>query len=175
MLRKIVLILLLAYIVEHAPWRLMALLAETFFVRSGSTRVAQTNDRYWEARMLQERIEEMGYSVKYTKNLSILTNVGVLGVYGLTSPTHHTVEIEEGLSWDARYAILAHEGGHALSNSPIHTLDEAEAFAEAVATLVANNGLREHARYLSSRKMALFTVIMLDHAKIYRTAATLME
>ena len=171
-MRKLVLALLLAFIVEHAPWRLMALFAETFVTRPGLTRVVQTNNRYWDALALQERIEELSYTVEFTKDL---TYQGV-PVYGLTMSSRHSVQVEAALSWDARYAVLAHEGGHmALGQSPMYTSEEHEAFAECVALLISHDGIREHARYLSTHKLALFTVIALDSARIYRAAAILQE
>lgn len=176
-MRKYVVVALLACVWNLTPWRLLALLSETFVVHPGLTRVVQTNERYWDTMSLQERINELGYSVKYTKGLVIQTGMfEVTPIYGLTKKGEGSIaiEIEAGLSWDARYAILAHEGGH-IFQSEMYSQAEGEAFAEAVAMLISHDGVREHARYLANRKLALFTLIALDSARIYRAAAVLME
>lgn len=177
MFRKVVLALLLAFIVEHAPWRLMALFAETFVTRPGLTRVVQTNNLYWESAALEARIIELGYSVTYVKDLTVPAGyMQVMQVYGATrkGPEHIDIRVEAALSWDARYSILAHEGGHIFQDEG-YSHAEGEAFAEAVAMLVSHDGIREHARYLSQKKLALLTVIALDHERIYRAAAVLQE
>jgi len=176
-MRKYVLAGILAVVLSFVPWRLYALLGETFFVHPGLTRTVETNQRYWDAAILQERIEELGYPVKYTKGLTVQVNMfQMMPVYGVTRKDDGKVSIgvEAGLSWDARYAILAHEGGH-IFQSEMYSGSEGEAFAEAVAMLVSHDGIREHARYLSNKKLALFTVIALDSARIYRAAAVLQE
>jgi len=176
-MRYAILALLLAVIVAHTPWRLLALFAETFVVHPGLTRVVPTNTRYWDTLILQERIAELGYPVTYVRDLMVPINMfQVMPVYGVTEKDGGkvSIRIEAGLSWDARYAILAHEGGH-IFQSEGYSGAEGEAFAEAVAMLVSHDGIREHARYLANRKLALLTVIALDHAKVYRAAATLAE
>jgi hypothetical protein len=175
--RKYILASILAVVLCFVPWRLGALLAETFVVHPGLTRVVQTNSRYWDVAILQERIEELGYPVKYTKGLTVQINMfQMMPVYGVTRKDDGkvSIEVEADLSWDARYAILAHEGGH-IFQSEIYSGPEGEAFAEAVAMLVSHDGIREHARYLSNKKWALFTIVALDSARIYRAAAVLQE
>jgi hypothetical protein len=176
-MRKYILASILALVLCFVPWRLYALLGETFFVHPGLTRTVETNKRYWDVAILQERIEELGYPVKYTPGLTVQINMfQMMPVYGVTRKNNGNVsiEVEEGLSWDARYAVLAHEGGH-IFQSEIYSGAEGEAFAEAVAMLVSHDGIREHARYLSNKKWALFTIIALDSDKIYRAAAVLQE
>src|SRR5262245_44588922 len=126
-MKTLVLVLLLAFIAEHAPWRLMGLMVETFFTRPGLTRVAQTNERYWDAQMLQDRLEQLGFEGSYEKDLTVMTRQGLIPVYGLTTFPKHTVQVEAALSWDARYAVLAHEGGHLTTGmSGMYTYEEGE-------------------------------------------------
>lgn len=175
-MKKVIALLLALYIALYTPWKLCALMGETFFVSPGLTRVVQTHNRYWDVAMLKERIEAMGYSVRFTKGLTMPSMFQTIPVYGLTekgSGAAH-IQVEEGLSWDMRYDVLAHEGGH-IFQSERYSEEESEAFAEAVATIVTHNGLREHARYLASHKLALFTILVLDSAKVYRAAAVLTE
>lgn len=176
-MRKLLLVLLLAFIAEHTPWRLMALMSETFFTHPGLTRVVQANDRYWDVAVLKERIEYLGYPVTYVKELKAPVNpFEEVPVLGVTRKGEGTVSImvEANLSWNARRAVLAHEGGH-IFQSELYSYEESEAFAEAVASLMLHDGLREHARYLSNKKFALFTLILLDSTRIYRAAAVLEE
>jgi hypothetical protein len=175
--KKYVVAALLAAYLLFIPWKLVALLAETLVVHPGLTRTVQTNDRYWDTLVLQERIEELGYPITYTKGLTIQANLfQMVPVYGVTRKDDGkvSIEVESELSWDARYAILAHEGGH-IFQSELYSHEEGEAFAEAVAMLVSQDGIREHARYLSNKKFALLSVIVLDSARVYRAAAVLSE
>lgn len=175
-MKKVIALLLALYIALYTPWKLCALMTETFFVSPGLTRTVQTQAHYWEVALLQERIAELGYPVTFTKDLSVPTMFGAMPVYGLTMKGDGkvSIQVEAGLSWDARYAVLAHEGAH-IFQSERYTESEGEAFAEAVATLMSHDGLREHARYLAGKKLALFTILMLDSAKVYRAAAVLTE
>lgn len=175
-MKKVVALILALYIAVYTPWKLCALMGETFFVSPGLSRMATTQVRYWDAGILKERIEALGYPVSYTKDLVVPTMFGSIPVYGLTMKGDGKVSIgvEAGLSWDARYVVLAHEGGH-IFQTERYSEAEGEAFAEAVATLVAHDGIREHARYLAGKKLALFTILMLDSAKVYRAAAVLTE
>jgi hypothetical protein len=176
MKKKFLALLLAGYIALATPWKLAALMVETFYVHPGLTRMTQTHTRYWDVAILKERIEALGYTVKFTKDLTMPSMFQSIRVYGLTEKGggKASIQVDEGLSWDMRYDVLAHEGGH-IFQSERYSEEESEAFAEAVATIVTHNGLREHARYLASHKLALFTVLLLDSAKVYRAAAVLTE
>ena len=172
MLKKVVLALLLAFIIEHTPWTLLALLSESMVLRPGLTKVVKGTDHYWECRALDLRLTGLGWTVSYVSHL----RNGLEEVYGLTNLANHTIQVDADLEWNARYAILAHEGGHALM-SVYEWGDEgdAEAFAEAIGALVAGDGIREHARYLSTRKLNLLNITVLKADRIYRAAAMLQE
>lgn len=172
MMRKLLLALLLAFIVEHAPWRLLALMSEALVLRPGLTQVVQTNDRYWDAQALQIRLYALGWTVTYQHPVVM----GEQEVYGQTILQLHLIQVDSALSWDARFAVLAHEGAHALQDIPEWSdSGEGEGFAEAVAAVMAQDGFREHARYLSSHKLALLNTIVFKHARVYRVAALLQE
>lgn len=170
MFKKLALALLLAYIVEHTPWRLLALLGETLVVKPGRTQVVKGTARYWDVLALEMRLAAMGWTISYDRHL----HGG--RAYGLTDNEAHTIQIDADLEWDARYSILAHEGGHALQSAWEWVNEEdGEAFAESVAYLVAQNGVREHARYLSTHKLALLSTIVFKADRVYRAAALLQE
>lgn len=171
-MKKMVLALLLAYIMASTPWRLLALLGETMVVRPGLTHIAKGSDQYWDVRSLELRLVGLGWQVVYTPHL---TN-GRQEVYGVTDLLSHTIQVDAALEWNARYMVLAHEGGHALMSIDEWASDaDAEAFAEAVSVLVYHDGLREHARYMANHKMALLNAIVMKTGRIYRAAAMLQE
>lgn len=157
-------------ILLHAPWRLAALVCEAEVMHPGRVRMEQGNDGYWHAIELETRLIGVGFSVAYVKGLSYAGQE----VYGLTEIAQHKISVDADLSWDARYAVLAHEGGHVLQ--PIW-LDgrEPEAFAEMVAMLVAHDGIREHARYLAGLKSEVLVVALSEWQAIYHAAAVLED
>lgn len=161
---------LILTILAHAPWRIWGLAAETMVVHPGLTHMSQANDKYFEAQALQGRLETIGWSVSYVRNL----NMHGLQLYGLTNTDEHTIYVEEDLSWNARYAILAHEGGHTLQRG-WYSRAEGEAFAEAVATVVTHDGIREHARYLAPFKMDALWMLLFDSSAVYRAAGILQD
>lgn len=159
------LLLVLAY---QLPWRLLGLVAETLVMRPGITRMTAGHERYWDARDLQTRLEELGWTVKYEPGLSVYGTPA----YGVTTPAERLIEIDAELGWDGRLATLAHEGGHVFQ--PVWLSPrEREAFAECVALLVARDGPREHARYLASAKWELVLVTLGEWPRIYRAAEVL--
>lgn len=171
-MKNLLALILLVLTVEHTPWRLLALLGETAVMQPGLTRVVKGSDRYWDARALEVRLTGLGWHVVYAPHL----HSGMQEVYGVTDIRDRTIHIDSDLEWDARYMILAHEGGHALMTAYEWSDDSAaEAFAEAVATLVAHNGLREHARYLTNHRLALLMTVLTKSSRVYRAAAMLQE
>ena len=169
-MKKALFVLLLSTIAIHAPWRLMALAVETLVVQPGPTRFSSDNDKYWDALELEARLIDLGYMVGYGPQLI----VNGQSAYGLMAPGEHVIMIDQRLSWNARFAVLAHEGGHVLQRG-WYTRAQGEAFAESVAALVAHDGLREHARYMSGFKMDAIWVMLTDWRAIYRAARTLED
>lgn len=169
-MKKLVLALLLAYIVDRTPWTLLALTAEAMVLRPNLTRVVKGNDQYWQVGQLQGRLKSLGWSVSYKPHLSY----NGVEVYGLTDTDERTIIIDGDLEWNTRYAVLAHEGGHTLQPG-WHNYEMEECFAEAVATLVAGGGIREHARYLAAHKASLLMLLLFDSARVYHAAAVLQD
>lgn len=159
---------LVLFVLASAPYRLIALVATSFVVTPGYTQVANTNDDYWHAMNLAGRLGSMGWTVSYVDNLSLMFHQEI---YGATVPAAHTIYIEGTLSWDARYAILAHEGGHVLQKAWMD-VDGGECFAESVASLMSGR-LREHARYVSTSRWSCAALVAADWPAIYHAAATL--
>jgi hypothetical protein len=166
-MRKLVLAFLALMILAHAPWRLLAVAAEAEVMSPGLTRMPQTSTHYWDELALEARLVDLSWEVGYQPHL----NVDGIAVYGVTIPSHHAIFIEEGLSWDARYAVLAHEGGHTLQPGWLSERQD-EVFAEMVAAVVSG-GVREHARYLSSSKVDVIVVLVTEWPAIYSAAAVL--
>ncbi len=168
-LRSLLLFLMLGVFI-HAPWRLAALAAETLVIAPGLTRTSDQDDQYWQALDLQRRLENMGWTVTYVPGISREGQK----VYGVTDPSAHTITMDAGLRWNARLAILAHEGGHTLQSGWL-TRNQGETFAEAVATLISHDGLREHARYLTGFRADAVLTILVEWRAIYRAAAVLED
>lgn len=167
-MRKIALVFVVL-LALYAPWRLIVLGVESCFLTPGYVRTESGHDHYWEAKNLAMRLEQLGWTVTYQANL-----VEEHGALGLTRFSDRTITIEDTLSWNERYSILAHEGAHTLQ--PVRmTGGQKEVFAEAVSLLVMQNGYREHARYLSSMRADVFTVLLTEWPAIYRTATMLRE
>lgn len=165
-MRRLLSVILLTLLALTIPWRLAALFAEALVVSPGLTRTQSGTDDYWAALDLQARLERLGWAVQYKPGLA-----DDCGCYGLTSFHSRDIYIEDALSWNARFAVLAHEAGHTLE-PPRLTENQGEVFAEAVATLIARDGLRDHARYLASMRGDLFTMVAYER-EIYATVATL--
>lgn len=159
---------LLAFIIYQAPWRLSALVLETLVMPTGYTRLVDGDSRYWDAQDLEYRLEKMGWSIVYQDDMAASRNL-----LGLMVPATRQIFIESSLHWNAKYTVLAHEGAHTLQPGRL-TTNQAEAFAEAVATLVSGDSLREHARYLAGVKADLIPVVLVQWREIYR-AADLLE
>ena len=155
---RVGLVLLIAF---HAPWRLAVLAVEIACVSPGWVKTTQSDSLYWEAKNLQRRLELRGWLVQYLE--------GPPELYGMTQPDAHTVTINQSLHWNARYATLLHEGGHILGPSWLSTPQQ-EAFAESVAAIAGQDGLREHARYLSSIRGDAYLVLLTEWRNIYRAA-----
>lgn len=174
-MKKALLIFLLLTIALHAPWRLLALCAETLVVSPGLTRVSQGDDLYWEALALEARLVDFGWAVSYEKDPRVVVGfMQTVPVYGVTDDHEHTITIDEALHWNARFAVLAHEGGHTFQRSWLNR-NQGETFAEAVAMLVSHDGLREHARYLSSYRVEAILTMLVEWRAIYRAAAVLED
>lgn len=170
-MKRGVLAFLILMIFAHAPWKLMALAAETLVLHPGATRVSHENDQYWETMALYSRLTGMGWRVTVADEL---VSPDGMPAYGLTNTGTHEIEIDQTLSWNARYAVLAHEGGHTFQPS-YATRAQGEVFAEAVATLVCHDGIREHARYLSLYKTDTLLVLLTESSAIYHAAAVLED
>jgi hypothetical protein len=163
--RNAILLLLAAFIVEHAPFRLAALAVATAAAPGGVTRVAAGDDRYWDALDLELRLIHTGWTVAYKPHPTMNGEE----VYGVTNSGDRTVVIDADLHWNARYSVLAHEFGH--TQQPAW-LDRAqgEAFAEAVSYLLAGGDVREHARYLRGARPESLLVFLTEWQDIYRAA-----
>lgn len=165
-MKKYLGVLFIAFVLCYAPWRLMALGVEVLCMHPGPTRVTQDDSSYWQALSLELRLTDLGWVVTY--------QAGMVDhdLYGMTSPSEHTVKVEQSLHWNARYQILAHEGGHTLEPGWLNR-GQGEVFAEVVAMLVTHDGLREHARYLSRDKMGFLFTSLMEWQAMYNAAEML--
>lgn len=170
MTKRVALLLLSTFIAFHAPWRVMALVVEAEFMKPGPVRFTQTTDHYWDCAYLERRLSNIGYSVAYRPNLRALGGP----VYGYTNSHTHEIVVDANLSWDARYAVLAHEAGHVLQP---WWLDggQPEVFAEMVSTIMSRDGIREHARYLADQKLDVLVVALAEWPAAYHAAAALED
>ena len=161
-----VLALLAVHIAAAFPWRLATLAAETLLTNPSRTeRMRQGNDKFWEFLDLESRLERRGWDV----------SIGGLpaGIAGMTNQRSRTIVVAEGLGWNERYSTLAHEGAHTLQPEALfENHAQEEVFAESVATLIAHDGIREHARYLARYKADILTMVAFWH-DIYRAAEEL--
>jgi hypothetical protein len=154
----------------HTPWRLLHLAAEVAVMRPDFTRMPTTNTHYWEARRLETKLEWLGYQVFYEKDLNAMGRPA----FGLTDRSEHIVRIDKDLSWDGRYLVLAHEAGHVVAPGWLQGPD-GEVFAESVAVLIDEDGIRESARYLSDSKSNFFFTSLAEWRAIYHAAALLTD
>lgn len=165
-MKKFILAVLTVLILAHAPWKLIALGVEVFNVTPGLTRISRDDAHYWQALNLEERLIASGWSVKYAP---------IEGdVFGETFPDRRAIVIEDRLHWNARYAVLAHEAGHTLQPAWA-TRNQGEVFAECVAALLAQDGLREHARYLAKYRGDFLLTVFVEWPAMYRAAALLED
>lgn len=167
-MKRLLLLLVFAFVVEHAPWRLMALCAETMAMQPSRSHITQADDQYWDALKLESQLINLGWAVSYDDGMA------AQNLYGLTVSRDHEIHIEKSLHWNQRFAILAHEGGHTLEPGYLDRA-QGEVFAESVAALVAHDGLREHARYLARVKLVTVVTLLLEWQRIYRAAALLED
>ena len=164
-LRLVCLSVLLTICAVNAPWRLSVLAIETLVMRPGHLRTprADENDNYWRARDLESRLTHLGWTVQYEPDSPYY--------YGITRFQNRSITINESLSWDGKFAILAHEGAHALQPARL-TQEQSEIFAESVAALVVGPRVRESARYLAGLKGDILTMGVYWQ-EIYRVAGIL--
>lgn len=167
-MKRALLTLLVTFLLAHAPWRLMVLAAEVLVVSRGHIHTDPGHDQYWQARDLETRLTSLGWTVTYRRALTVYGTEA----YGVTQPSERAITIDADLSWNARLATLAHEGGHVLQPAWLDR-NQGEAFAESVAALVAHDGLREHARYLASMRADFVIVVLVEWRAIYRAAYVL--
>lgn len=161
----VLLAVLATLVVEHAPWRLMALLAEVPFVDKTAVRLPDQNTRYWDVQDLEQQLREQGWTVEYTSELDE-------GTKGETDSRARSIRLSDKLPWDARLAVLAHEAGH--TQQPVWaTHNQSEAYAELAAALIAHDGLREHARYLARMRGDVFLLAVMEWRALYRTAESM--
>lgn len=154
----------------HAPWRVMMLAAEVLVMAPGRVHVDQGTQHYWDALSLESKLETLNYGVSYAHGLE----VDGQEAYGVTDMEAHTITIDAELSWNARLAVLAHEGGHTLQPGWV-TSRQAEAFAETVAMLVSHDGYREHARYLAHMRMDALFMMVVEWPAMMHAAAVLED
>lgn len=175
-MRRALLAFLLLIVLFHAPWRLMALAAEVMMTPIGNAQMSAENDKYWECIDLEGRLIALGWQVQYVKNLYVQDSPHdePQKAFGVTYFEPHLIQIEERLSWNARLAVLAHEGGHVLQRGWL-THNQGEAFAEAVAALVAHDGLSNHARLMARFRTDAVMVLMVEWRSIYRAASVLED
>lgn len=167
---KKTLLVILALLLVHAPWRIALVTAEALYLNPGLTQEVTTNDKYWQVMELESKLIAYGFEVQYKKQVDLLGDPA----YGVIDPAMHTITIDASLSWDMRYAVLAHEAGHHLQ--PVWAnRNQREVFAELVSTLVSHDGYREHARYLARTKIDLLVMVLLDWPAVYHAAAVLED
>ncbi len=166
--KRATLLVLLAWLATLAPWRLAALGAEVLIVRQGQARTDPGNGKYWLAQDLEARLNALGWRIDYVTPLRMRGEAA----YGITIPAEHAILIESSLAWNARYAALAHEAGHATQPAWIGEID-AEFFAESVAALVAGDGPREHARWLAGHRADCVLFLLTQWRPVYDAAALL--
>jgi hypothetical protein len=168
-MRKILLTILLTIIVFGAPWRLMVLVGEAFAITPSHSVLSPNNDEYWREQALEMRLRSMGWQVFYETDMNYMGQP----VYGLTDSSEHIIRIEKSLSWNARFAVLAHEAGHTVQPWWLDRM-EGDVFAESVATLITGN-IREHARWLSVAKFETLFTILTEWPRIYTAADLFLE
>ena len=167
-IRVTVLALLLSFIITYTPWRLVALTYYVMTTPATMVQVPSDHDRYWDAIYLAHRLEQFGWTVTYVP----VKDTHGFDAYGLTFFQNRAVVVEEALSWTARYAVLAHEGGHTMQPASL-TGQQKEVFAEIVAALVTRTHLREHARYLARTRGDYLLVVITEWQRLYRVATIL--
>ena len=167
MIKHAVVTLLLAGIILYAPWRLMVLTYYVFTTPAAMVESDPGHTRYWDAQNLQVRLERLGWTVEYASSLHE-------GVYGGTTFHTRSIQILDSLSWNARFAVLAHEGGHTLQPGWANH-GHGEAFAETVAALVTRSNYRNHARYLARVRGDYLIMIITDYPALYRAASMLED
>lgn len=169
-MKRLLALLLTLYITIHAPWRLLGLGTEMFMLHPGGPHFGASTAQYWQTQALETRLMALGWSVRYLPNISVYGQPA----YGVTVSGEHAIAVDAELAWDARYAVLAHEAGHTQQPYWVNSV-EGDCFAEAVATLLAHDGLREHARYMASRKWTCAAMLVAEWPSIYHAAATLRD
>lgn len=164
-MKKILLVLLIGFVAEHAPYRLAAVTTQALVMPAGYIRIRGGTDRYWDVLNLELRLARLGWKVEYVSGLRDQ------GMYGLTQHASRLIRVDAGLSWNDRLSVLAHEGGHALQPGQLSP-GQSEVFAESVAVLVVGGRHREHARYLAMWRADLGAAAVYWR-EIYRVAAIL--
>lgn len=168
-MKKTLLFILLSFITLTFPYRVVALTAAMLTVNAGATRVDEGNDQFWRAIDLELALNDLGADVMYQKDLNFMGRAA----YGLTNKGTREIYIEEKLSWNGRLAVLAHEAGHLLQPRWLNE-QQAECFAEGVATVFVRDNIREHARHLAMySKGDCLLVFIAEWHSIYQTASML--
>lgn len=163
-----VLVSLLTLIVFNAPWKLMGMAGEMMLLRPTAMHFTDSDANYWTAQDLGLKLSGLYWEVEYKPNLQIRGH----SAYGLTIPRDHTVYVDANLHWSARAAVLAHEAGHVFQPTWVNSV-EGDCFAESVAMLVADDKIREHARFLARTRFTCLGVMIAEWPNIYRAAAVL--
>src|SRR3954464_991246 len=94
--RNAILLLLAAFIVEHAPFRLAALAVATAAAPRGVTRVAAGDDRDWAPPAPERRPTPPGWRGAYKPPPTMNGEE----VYGVTNSGDRTVVIDADLHWN---------------------------------------------------------------------------
>lgn len=170
-MKKYAAAILVAFVLSHAPYRVMGLLVTTLMVTPSHIHLPQGNAAYWKVQSLEARMQALGWTVVYQTN----PHMGFAGAYGLTVGQSHIIWIDPHLSWDGRYNVLAHEAGHVMAPGWVNP-DQNEIFAEVVAALVVRDSWWTHARYLSRYNRGEFLLMaVLNWPSMYRAAAVLND
>lgn len=167
-MRRIILALLVAYIVTSAPWRLIWLTGYVLTTSATLVHMPDTNIRYWETLDLEQRLIKLGWTITYKPPSQMDDG----GLYGSTEFHTRQIDILDSLSWDGRFSVLAHEGGHTLQPGWANH-GRGEAFAEAVAMLMTGDRTREHARYLARMRGDYLLMVITEWQSIYHAASVL--
>jgi hypothetical protein len=145
-----------------------AALAQSFY--SGAAELPSDDTFYWSAQRIEHILEnDLGATVVYGQP-------PVEGALGVTNTQTREITIDSTEHWTGRFETLAHEAAHLLQPR-FSTRQEGEAFAEAVAYVVAIHdgdygALRRSSRYLAGAKNSLH-ILREYRAEILRAAAFL--
>jgi hypothetical protein len=165
-MRTLILTALVGYSLLHIPYRLILLTGYVLTQPATLVQMPNTNGRYWDAQDLTHRLHRLGWTVEY-KSPDTLQ-----GAYGITYLETREIFVDESLSWDARYWVLAHEAGHTLQPGWANH-GHGEAWAETVSALITKEGFAQHAKYIARVKGEYLLMVLTEYKQLYRAVAVM--